>query len=145
MLEAGAGSGSLTCALLRAVGPTGRVVSYEVRDDHAEVAVRNVETFFGERPPNWDLRLRRRRRAPGGRAGRPGDPRHAQPVGGAAGRQRGAAPGGVLVGYVATTTQLSRLVEALREIGGYTEPAASETFQRGLARRRPGRATRSTG
>ena len=57
VLEAGAGSGSLTCALLRAVGPTGRVISYEVRDDHAEVAVRNVETFFGERPANWDLRL----------------------------------------------------------------------------------------
>ena len=57
VLEAGAGSGSLTCALLRAVGPTGRVVSYEVRDDHAEVAVRNVETFFGERPANWDLRI----------------------------------------------------------------------------------------
>ena len=43
VLEAGAGSGSLTCALLRAVGPTGRVISYEVRDDHAEVAVRNVD------------------------------------------------------------------------------------------------------
>src|SRR6476660_8299034 len=57
VLEAGAGSGSLTCALLRAVGPTGRVISYEVREDHAEVAVRNVETFFGERPPNWDLRI----------------------------------------------------------------------------------------
>ena len=57
VLEAGAGSGSLTCALLRAVGPTGRVISYEVRDDHAEVAVRNVETFFGERPANWELRI----------------------------------------------------------------------------------------
>jgi tRNA (adenine57-N1/adenine58-N1)-methyltransferase len=40
-------------------------------------------------------------------------------------------PGGVLVGYVATTTQLSRLVEALREHGGFTEPYAWETFMRG--------------
>jgi tRNA (adenine57-N1/adenine58-N1)-methyltransferase len=39
-------------------------------------------------------------------------------------------PGGVLVGYVATTTQLSRLVEALREHGGFTEPAAWETLVR---------------
>ncbi len=55
VLEAGAGSGALTCSLLRAVGPEGKVVSYEVRDDHAVHAVRNVETFFGERPANWDL------------------------------------------------------------------------------------------
>jgi tRNA (adenine57-N1/adenine58-N1)-methyltransferase len=40
-------------------------------------------------------------------------------------------PGGVLIGYVATTTQLSRLVEALREQGGYTEPTAWETLIRG--------------
>jgi tRNA (adenine57-N1/adenine58-N1)-methyltransferase len=40
-------------------------------------------------------------------------------------------PGGVLIGYVATTTQLSRLVEALREHGGFTEPAAWESFVRG--------------
>jgi len=40
-------------------------------------------------------------------------------------------PGGVLIGYVATTTQLSRLVEALREHGGYTEPTAWEALVRG--------------
>jgi tRNA (adenine57-N1/adenine58-N1)-methyltransferase len=40
VLEAGAGSGALTCSLLRAVGPAGRVISYEVRDDHAEHARR---------------------------------------------------------------------------------------------------------
>lgn len=57
VLEAGAGSGALTCSLLRAVGPTGQVISYEVRDDHAVHAIRNVETFFGERPANWDLRI----------------------------------------------------------------------------------------
>jgi tRNA (adenine57-N1/adenine58-N1)-methyltransferase len=131
VLEAGAGSGSLTCSLLRAVGPTGRVVSYEVRDDHAEVAVRNVETFFGERPPNWDLRL--------GDAAEHGpdepidravldmlSPWEVLPAVAAA-----LQPGGVFVGYVATTTQLSRLVEALRLHGGFTEPSAWESFVRG--------------
>src|SRR5258707_11503925 len=57
VLEAGAGSGALTCSLLRAVGPEGTVTSYEVRDDHAPHAERNVTTFYGERPPNWDLRI----------------------------------------------------------------------------------------
>src|SRR6202035_5678098 len=55
VLEAGAGSGAMTCSLLRAVGPTGRLISYEKRDDHAEHAERNVATFFGARPENWDL------------------------------------------------------------------------------------------
>src|ERR1700754_1603722 len=55
VLEAGAGAGALTCSLLRAVGPGGRVISYDVRADHAEHARRNVETFFGCVPDNWRL------------------------------------------------------------------------------------------
>ncbi|MGH3926630.1 MAG: tRNA (adenine-N1)-methyltransferase, partial [Pseudonocardiaceae bacterium] len=57
VLEAGAGSGALTCSLLRAVGERGSVLSYEVRPDHAEHAAGNVERFFGARPPNWQLRV----------------------------------------------------------------------------------------
>jgi tRNA (adenine57-N1/adenine58-N1)-methyltransferase len=56
VLEAGAGSGALTCSLLQAVGPAGVVISYEIRDDHLHHARRNVETFFGQVPPNWVLR-----------------------------------------------------------------------------------------
>ncbi len=56
VVEAGAGSGALTSALLRAVGPSGRVVSFELRDDHADIAERNVTERFGGAPPNWDLR-----------------------------------------------------------------------------------------
>jgi tRNA (adenine57-N1/adenine58-N1)-methyltransferase len=131
VLEAGAGSGALTCALLRAVGPTGRVVSYEVRDDHADVAGRNVETFFGRQPQNWLLR----------RADAAEHPAEEQVdrvvldmlspwevLARLAGALR---PGGVLIGYVATATQLSRLVEAVRTHGGFTEPTAWETFVRG--------------
>ena len=38
VVEAGVGSGALTCSLLRAVGPTGRVTSYERRADFADIA-----------------------------------------------------------------------------------------------------------
>jgi tRNA (adenine57-N1/adenine58-N1)-methyltransferase len=54
--EAGAGSGALSCALLRAVGTSGRVISFELRPEHAVVAERNVVERFGGHPSNWELR-----------------------------------------------------------------------------------------
>ena len=56
VVEAGIGSGALTMALLRAVGPTGRVVSYELREDHAEQALRNIRRFLGD-VDNHELRI----------------------------------------------------------------------------------------
>ncbi len=57
VIEGGVGAGALTIALLRAVGPAGRVISYELREDFAAAARRNVAAFFGE-APNWTLKLR---------------------------------------------------------------------------------------
>ena len=56
VLEAGTGSGALTIALCRAAGTDGRVVSYELRDEHQAQAVANIEAFFGKVPPSLDLR-----------------------------------------------------------------------------------------
>jgi tRNA (adenine57-N1/adenine58-N1)-methyltransferase len=131
VVEAGAGSGALTCSLLRAVGEHGSVSSYERRADFAEVARSNVERFFGAPPANWRLTL-------GDLAEACTDteadrvvldmlaPWEVLEVAGGA-----LVPGGVLCGYVATTTQLSRLVEALREHGGFAEPQPWETLVRG--------------
>ena len=55
VLEAGAGSGALSCWLLRAVGESGLVVSYERRADFADIARRNVELYFGGPHPAWRL------------------------------------------------------------------------------------------
>lgn len=130
VMEAGAGSGALTCSLLNAVGPTGKVVSCERRPDFADVARANVERWFQGAPSWWELRV--------------GD---LAEVGGegtfdamvldlldpwehlttAANLVR---PGGVLICYVATTTQLSRTAEALRAAGAWTEPRAEESLVR---------------
>ncbi|MBI5736256.1 MAG: tRNA (adenine-N1)-methyltransferase [Mycolicibacterium neoaurum] len=134
VLEAGAGSGALTCSLLRAVGPTGQVISYEVRDDHAVHAIRNVETFFGERPTNWDLRIKDLNEYPTGAERTEVDrvvldmlaPWEVLDTVSTA-----LVAGGVLIVYVATVTQLSRTVEALREQQCWTEPRSWETMQRG--------------
>ena len=134
VLEAGARSGALSCWLLRAVGEQGTLVSFERRPDFADIATRNVEQFFGGQPPAWQLVI--------GEFGRPGD------VHGLAVFDRVVldmlapwecldataevlAPGGLACCYVATTTQLSRTVEALRGQGGFDEPAAWESLVRG--------------
>ncbi|WP_225727602.1 MULTISPECIES: tRNA (adenine-N1)-methyltransferase [unclassified Nocardia] len=129
VLEAGAGSGALTCSLLRAVGPAGAVVSYEIRQDHADHAVRNVETFFGERPANWSLTV-------GDVADYPGDPVDRAvldmlaPWDALPSVAKALVPGGVLIVYVATVTQLSKVVEALREQECWTEPRSWESLVR---------------
>lgn len=51
ILESGVGSGALTSALLRAIGPTGHVAGYEIREDFAQRAVKNVHGFLGEHVP----------------------------------------------------------------------------------------------
>lgn len=129
VLEAGAGSGALSCSLLRAVGPTGELHSWEVRDDFAQIARRNVEAFFGGPHPAWRLRV-------GDVAANPetGFDRvildMLTPWEKLDMVERALVPGGVLIGYVATTPQLSELVEALRERGGWTEPRAWESLVR---------------
>jgi len=132
VLEAGAGSGAMTCSLLRAVGPDGQVISYEVRADHAEHAQRNVETFFGQDPDNWRLIISDvvDSELPDASVDRavldmlaPWDVLDAV--------ARMLVPGGVLIIYVATVTQLSTTVEALRERQCWTEPRSWETLQRG--------------
>ena len=112
VVEAGAGSGALTCSLLRAVGPGGRVTSYERRPEFAEIARRNIETFFGG--PHPRLRLVIGDLADGSLADDPADRvvlDMLAPWELAAAVADGLRPGGVVCAYVATTTQLSRIVE----------------------------------
>jgi tRNA (adenine57-N1/adenine58-N1)-methyltransferase catalytic subunit len=134
VLEAGAGSGALSCWLLRAIGDDGSLLSYERRADFAAVARANVEGYFGGPHPAWRLVIGDL--PPGGQDEHLTDFDRVvldllapwEHVAAAAGWL---APGGLICCYVATTTQLSRVVEAVREHGGYAEPAAWESMHRG--------------
>ena len=142
VLEAGAGSGALSCWLLRAVGARGgpggglhpgeghgSVVSYERRPDFAAIARRNVTEFFGAEPVMWTL-------VTGDLD--PGDGDFDRvvldmlaPWDHADTAAKALVPGGLVCCYVATTTQLSRTVETFRAHGAFDEPAAWETMVRG--------------
>lgn len=134
VVEAGVGSGALSLSLLRAVGDEGVLHSYERRADFAEIARGNVAAFFGEEHPGWavhvgDMQQKVLEVEEPGSVDRvvldmlaPWECLDAV--------RRIMAPGGVWVSYVATVTQLSRLAEAIRESGGFTEPEAHETMVR---------------
>lgn len=134
VVEAGAGSGALAMWLLRAVGESGAVHSYERRADFAAIAETNVVRYFGHRPPAWTITTGDLG-ALLGHDHEPGSvdrvvldmlaPWECLPV-----VAEALVPGGVLCVYVATTTQMSRVVETVRGMGVFTEPGCSETMLR---------------
>lgn len=133
VVEAGAGSGALSLALLDAVGKEGQLISIERREDFAEIARGNVELWFGRPHPAWDLRVGNL------------DDNLWEMESGSVDRvildmlapwenidavAHALIPGGVMVCYVATVTQMSRLVEDLRKHGGFSDPEAWESLNR---------------
>jgi tRNA (adenine57-N1/adenine58-N1)-methyltransferase catalytic subunit len=130
VVEAGAGSGALSCWLLRAVGESGSLISFERRPEFAEIAAANVERYFGGRHPAWRLVI-----GDLDPAGLSGADRVVldmlAPWEQVAAAAAMLIPGGLLCCYVATTTQLARTVTAVRDQGNFAEPAAWETLQRG--------------
>lgn len=135
VIEAGVGSGALSLYLLRAIGSSGRLDSFERREEFAAIARANVISHTGRDPENWDIHL--------------GDLQAELPSFVSRGNADRAVldmlapwecidavaealvPGGLILGYVATVTQLSRFTEALRESGHFAEPQAWESMVRG--------------
>jgi len=125
VVEAGIGWGALTIKLLEAVGPAGKVISYEVREDFAESGARTVHRYLGvcehhevkvrdvylgidernvdrivlDLPEPWQV-------AP-----------HAREA---------LAPGGIVLSYLPSTMQVKQLCDRYAEEGGFAEP---ETFE----------------
>lgn len=135
VVEAGVGSGALSLHLLRAIGPEGHLHSFERRDEFADIARANATAYVGAPPANWSLTV--------------GDLQDALPATCGPGTvdrvvldmlapwecvqvaADALKPGGVIICYVATVTQLSRTAEELRRSGLFTHPKSSETMVRG--------------
>lgn len=130
VVEAGAGSGALTLALLDAVGEGGTVISIEQREDHATIARANVERFHGASPSNWQLII-------GDAAIELAtlsahrvvldllDPWNMTSAAGDALR-----PGGIMIAYTPGVPQVMRLTDALHDDGRFTAVNTLESLVR---------------
>jgi len=131
VLEAGVGSGALSISILRAIGESGYLHSVEIRDDFAKISEKNVSSYFGEKPDNWQLSI-------GALQDQQLESNYDRVVLDMLApwecidvASTALVPGGVFMSYVATTTQLSRIAEAIKDSGNFTEPESSETIVRG--------------
>lgn len=134
VIEAGVGSGALSSYLLRAIGSDGRLVSFEKREEFAQIAQGNVANLLGVKPENWvvvlgELQQKLPDALPAASVDRavldmlaPWDCVDAV--------AQALKPGGLVIVYVATVTQLSRTMEAIRDHGGFTDPSAWESMVR---------------
>ena len=129
VLEAGTGSGALTAALLRAVGPDGSVASYDVREDMLERARSNVAALFAD-TSNLSLKL--------GDVGEGFDedgldrivldlpePWHVAPH-----AEERLLPGGIFLSFLPTILQVHQLTQTLRERRTFDLIETFEVMQR---------------
>ncbi len=129
VVESGVGSGSLTTALLNAVGLEGMVVSIELREDFASKARRNVERSPFARA--WDLRIGDATSAPVETEVDAVVLDMPNPWDALPNVATFLRPGGRFCAYVPNANQVERLVWALRS-EGYVEVEALENLQRQL-------------
>ncbi|MGZ4132568.1 MAG: tRNA (adenine-N1)-methyltransferase, partial [Actinomycetota bacterium] len=136
VLEAGAGSGALTIALCRAVGSEGRVVSYELREEHLVQATANLKAFFGDLPDRLDLRSGDIAEVAAGVGEGHGERFDrcvldlAEPWAPLGALREVLEPGGVLCAYLPTTIQVQQLVLELAP-QGFLHIETFEVLRRG--------------
>jgi tRNA (adenine57-N1/adenine58-N1)-methyltransferase len=135
VVEAGVGAGALSMTLLRAIGSSGQLITYEIREDFAEMARKTVSKYFGP-TPNWILKV--------------GDIESEleetdvdrvvldlpEPWKVIERAWKALKPGGILLSYLPTVIQVKNLVDGLRVDKRF---ACIETMDAVLAHKRPER------
>jgi tRNA (adenine57-N1/adenine58-N1)-methyltransferase catalytic subunit len=131
VLEAGSGTGALTAALVRAVGPAGRVVSYEIREEFLELARQAVVDALDGFPPNLEMKLGDVYEGiveTGFDRGLLDLPEPWQAIPAFAGA---IVPGGLVFAHCPNVSQVARFCDGLREHGGFGLIETMEVLQRG--------------
>ncbi|TMD27219.1 MAG: tRNA (adenine-N1)-methyltransferase [Chloroflexi bacterium] len=131
VIEAGTGTGALTLAALRAVGPQGAVVSYESREEFLEAARRGIVESLGALPANLTLKL--------GDVYEGVDERDMdrvlldlpEPWQAAPAAKSALRPGGIVFAHCPNVSQVQRFFDCLRELRGFGMLEAFEVLQRG--------------
>ncbi|HVD02292.1 MAG TPA: tRNA (adenine-N1)-methyltransferase [Candidatus Dormibacteraeota bacterium] len=131
VLEAGSGTGALTAALVRAVGPSGRVVSYEIREDFQQLAREAVIAALDGFPDNLEMKLGDVYEGvseSGFDRGLLDLPEPWQAIPAFAGA---IVPGGLVFAHCPNVSQVARFCDGLREHGGFGLIETMEVLQRG--------------
>jgi tRNA (adenine57-N1/adenine58-N1)-methyltransferase len=134
VIEAGVGSGALSSYLLRAIGEKGKLFSFELREEFAEIAKANVANFLGRDPKNWKVTLGALQEKLSGVIKNSTADRAVldmlAPWECISAVEAALRPGGLVIIYVATATQLSRVAEEIKASGRFTSVTAFETLVR---------------
>lgn len=130
VLEAGLGSGGLTLMLLRTIGPTGRLVSYDVREESLKKGRGNVRAWYGGEHP---AHIVREQDVYEGIEEQDLDrivldvPEPWRVIPHALKALR---PGGIVVAFLPTVLQVHELCEALKTTYAFPDIETLETLQR---------------
>jgi len=134
VIEAGVGSGALSSYLLRAIGDKGKLFSFEIREEFAQIAKANVENFLGITPKNWKITIGLLQENLSKIVKKSSADRAVldmlAPWECISEVEKALKPGGLVICYVATATQLSRVAEEIKSTGRFTSVVAFETLVR---------------
>lgn len=134
VIEAGVGSGALSSYLLRAIGDKGKLFSFELREEFAQIAKANVENFLGITPKNWKITIGLLQENLSKIVKKSSADRAIldmlAPWECISEVEKALKPGGLVICYVATATQLSRVAEEIKSTGRFTSVVAFETLVR---------------
>lgn len=129
VLESGVGQGALSLAILRALAGTGKLTSYELREDFAGQAAKFIKQFMMETPANHEIQVRNIYDGIDGTFDRVlldlPEPWHVVKH-----LKHGLIDGGIVIAYIPTVLQVKTYVDELKDSRYFDEIETAELIRR---------------